>query len=200
MVLATCYTFRASSAATSPALSSGLDVPCSCRQLTRFLGTSAPAWDPTGRNSGKTATVLMVDLGEGRQAMYEVIGEGLPTPMLPGGPGFSSAYMRGTARLFADELKSHMIDPYGSGGSTPPTRLSEYSAVGHARFYGRCGRHSGWPSVTVFGHPFGATTALTYAALYPEVVERCIAVAAFGVGTEHDEAEGGDAAAEMDAR
>jgi pimeloyl-ACP methyl ester carboxylesterase len=51
----------------------------------------------------------------------------------------------------------------------------------------------------VFGHSFGATTALTYAAMYPESVQACIAVAPFGVGTEQDQDEGGDAAAEMEA-
>src|SRR5439155_19506867 len=34
-------------------------------------------------------------------------------------------------------------------------------------------------------------------ALFPGAVERCIAVAAAGVGPDQDEAEGGDAAAEM---
>jgi len=143
--------------------------------------------------------VLSVDLGEARVATYEVIGNGRPALMLPGGPGFASAYMRGTALLFADVLQSHLIDPYGSGGSTAPADPSEYSAEGHARFYEGVRAAFGLGSITVFGNSFGATTALTYAALYPEAVERCIAVAALAVGTEQDEAEGGGAAAEMEA-
>jgi pimeloyl-ACP methyl ester carboxylesterase len=46
---------------------------------------------------------------------------------------------------------------------------------------------------------FGGTVALTYAALFPEVTSRCIAVSAFAVGEDLDEEEGGDAAAEMEA-
>jgi pimeloyl-ACP methyl ester carboxylesterase len=143
--------------------------------------------------------VMLVDLGAGRQATYEVIGSGQPALMLPGGPGFSSGYMRGTARLFADVLESHLIDPHGSGGSTPPSDPADYSPEGHVRFYEEVREALGLGRVTVFGHSFGATTALTYAALQPDVVERCVAVGALGVGPEHDEVEGGEAAVEMEA-
>lgn len=140
-----------------------------------------------------------VELGGGRRATYEVIGRGLPTLMLPGGPGFASAYMRSTARLFEDALESHLIDPHGSGGSSPPDDPADYSPAGHARFYEEVRAALGLRRVTLFGHSFGATTALTYAALYPDAVERCIAVAAFGIGTEVDEAEGGEGAREREA-
>jgi pimeloyl-ACP methyl ester carboxylesterase len=139
-----------------------------------------------------------VELGGGRQATYEVVGRGLPTLMFAGGPGFAGSYMRGTAELFADELQSHLIDPHGSGGSTPPQDPAEYSPEGHARFYEGVRAALGLGSVTVFGHSFGASTALTYSAMYPDQMDRCIAVAAAGVGPEQDEAEGGEAAAEMD--
>jgi pimeloyl-ACP methyl ester carboxylesterase len=142
---------------------------------------------------------MRVDLGGGRQATYEVIGSGPPALMLPGGPGFSSAYMRGTARLFDDVLESYLIDPHGSGGSTSPGDSTDYSPEGHVHFYEEVRAALGLGHVTVFGHSFGATTALTYAALHPDAVERCVAVAAFGVGTEQDEAEGGEAAGEMEA-
>lgn len=140
-----------------------------------------------------------VELGGGRRATYEVIGEGLPALMLPGGPGFAAGYMRGDAELFADVLRSHLIDPHGSGGSTPPANPSDYSPEGHARFYEEVRQALGLGPVVVFGHSFGATTALTYSALYPESTQRCIAVAAFGMGEDLDEAEGGAAAAEMEA-
>jgi pimeloyl-ACP methyl ester carboxylesterase len=46
---------------------------------------------------------------------------------------------------------------------------------------------------------FGGRVALTYAALFPEVACRCIAVSAFAVGEELDEEQGGEAAAELEA-
>jgi pimeloyl-ACP methyl ester carboxylesterase len=57
----------------------------------------------------------------------------------------------------------------------------------------------GLPKVVVLGHSFGATTALTYAALYPESTAVCVAVAAFGIRPDADTREGGDAEAEFEA-
>jgi proline iminopeptidase len=140
-----------------------------------------------------------IELGGGRQATYEVIGQGAPTLMFAGGPGFAARYMRATAELFADVLQSHLIDPHGSGGSTPPADPTDYSPQGHAQFYEEVRVALGLPSITVFGHSFGGTTALTYAARYPDVVTRCIAVAALGVGSELDDADAEGAGAEMEA-
>jgi len=139
-----------------------------------------------------------IDLAPDRQASFQIIGEGIPTLMLPGGPGFSGSYMRGTAELFADVFQSHLVDPHGSGGSTVPKDQQAYSPEGHAQFYEDVRQALRLPQVTVFGHSFGATTALTYSALYPDSVARCIAVAPFGIGTEHDVADGGPLAAEME--
>jgi len=140
--------------------------------------------------------VQTLKLSEGRQATYEIVGKGRPALMLPGGPGFAAEYMRGDAELFSGVLQSYLIDPHGSGGSTPPPDPAEYSPEGHARFYEETRSALGLGRVVVFGHSFGSTTALTYSALFPDSVQACIAVAPFGVGTEQDRAEGGDAAAE----
>jgi proline iminopeptidase len=140
-----------------------------------------------------------VSLGSGRQASYEIVGKGKPTLMLPGGPGFAASYMRLDAELFADVLQSFLIDPHGSGASSPPPDSAAYSPEGHARFYEEVRRSLGLDKVCVLGHSFGATTALTYSALYPGVVERCIAVAAFGIGTDIDASSGGEASAEGEA-
>jgi pimeloyl-ACP methyl ester carboxylesterase len=109
--------------------------------------------------------------------------------MLPGGPGFAAAYMRGDAELFADTLQSFLIDPHGSGDSTAPKDPADYSPEGHARFYEEVRQALGLDRVVVLGHSFGGTTALTYIALFPDHVERCIAVSAFGMGTEVGGAE-----------
>lgn len=140
-------------------------------------------------------------LGPGgeRQVTFEVIGDGRVALMLPGGPGLAGAYMRGDAMMFADVLHSVLLDPHGSGGSTPPADHDQYSPEGHARFYEEARSALGLGPVVVFGHSFGATTTLTYSAMYPESVRACIAVAPFGVGTEQDRDEGAAAEAEMEA-
>jgi proline iminopeptidase len=113
--------------------------------------------------------------------------------MFAGGPGFSAAYMNGDAELLSDVLCSYLIDPHGSGSSTPPADPADYSPEGHARFYEQVRQALALPEVTVVGHSFGATTALTYAALFPQSTARCVAVAAFGIGPGAGAHDGGQA-------
>jgi pimeloyl-ACP methyl ester carboxylesterase len=137
-----------------------------------------------------------VELGGGRLAAYDVIGDGPPLLYFQGGPGFSAALLRADAQLLADRFAVYLIDPAGSGGSTPPSDPSMYDHVGHARFYEAVRQALGVGPATIMGFSFGGTVALTYAALYPEATERCIAVSSRVVGTE---LEGEEAAAEMQA-
>jgi pimeloyl-ACP methyl ester carboxylesterase len=137
-----------------------------------------------------------VDLGGGRQASFEVIGDGAPVLYFQGGPGFSAALLRSEAQLLADHFAVHLVDPPGSGDSTPPSDLSQYDHIGHARFYDEVRLALGVDSATVMGISFGGIVALTDASLYPEATTRCISVAARAVG---EEIEGEAAAAEMQA-
>jgi proline iminopeptidase len=141
----------------------------------------------------------VVALPGGRTASYEVIGGGWPALMFAGGPGFSAVYMNGDAELLSDVLCSYLIDPHGSGSSTPPADAADYSPEGHARFYEQVREALALPEVVVLGHSFGATTALTYAALFPESTAMCVAVAAFGIGPDADARQGGEAEAEAEA-
>ncbi|MCW3032721.1 MAG: putative prolyl aminopeptidase [Solirubrobacterales bacterium] len=137
-----------------------------------------------------------VDLGHGRQAAYEVIGEGTPLIYFQGGPGFSAALLRPEAQLLADRFAVYLIDPAGSGGSTPPGDPSQYDHIGHARFYEEVRLALGIGPATIMGTSFGGIVALSYASLYPQVTRCCIAVASRAVG---EEIEDDDAADEMEA-
>ena len=139
-----------------------------------------------------------VEIAGGRNATYEVIGRGRATLMFPGGPGFAAAYKRGDAELFSDRLQSFLIDPHGSGGSTPPPDPSGYTPAGHAGFYDEVRRALGLDRVTILGHSFGATTALVYSALFPNTVNACVAVAPFGIGPDSGATEAGAAADEFE--
>ena len=136
-----------------------------------------------------------VALGEDRRATYAVVGDGEPLLMFPGGPGDSAAYLAPQAAIACERFRCFLLDPHGSGGSTPPVSDEDYSPEGHARFYDQVRRAIGLERVSVYGHSFGGTVALTYSALYPEVVDRCLCMSGFGVGEDVDE---GDAAAEME--
>jgi pimeloyl-ACP methyl ester carboxylesterase len=137
-----------------------------------------------------------VDLGGGRQAAYEVIGTGPPLLYFQGGPGFSAALLRDDAKLLADHFSVYLIDPAGSGGSTPPSDPSQYDHVGHARFYDKVREALAVGPTIVMGISFGGIVALTYAALYPGATKRCISVASRAVGEELEDEEAG---AEMEA-
>jgi proline iminopeptidase len=135
-----------------------------------------------------------VDLRDGRRAAYEVVGDGAPLLYFQGGPGFSAALLRREAQLLADRFAVHLIDPPGSGGSTPPGDPSQYDHLGHARFYDAVRQALGIGSTTIMGISFGGIVALTYASLYPEVTSRCIAVSSRAVG---EDVESEEAASEM---
>lgn len=132
------------------------------------------------------------------RASYEVVGSGDPLLMFVGGPGLAAQFMRSHAELLSDRFSCHLIDPPGSGGSTPPESTNHYDHVGHARFYEAVRQALALDSVIVHGESFGGTVALTYAALFPDCASHCIAVSAFGVGVEVDAQEGAEAAAEME--
>lgn len=130
-----------------------------------------------------------VELPDGGRAAYEVVGRGEPLLYFQGGPGFSASLLRDDAELLADRFALHLIDPHGSGGSTPPADPARYDHVGHAQFYDSVRRAIGLERVSVMGHSFGSLVALTYAALFPDVAARCIAIAARAVGEEEQGAE-----------
>jgi proline iminopeptidase len=130
-----------------------------------------------------------VELPDGGRAAYEVIGDGEPLLYFQGGPGFSANLLRDDAELLSDRFAVHLIDPHGSGGSTPPADPSAYDHIGHARFYDAVREALGLGRVTVMGISFGSLVALTYSALFPGTVARCIAIAARVVGEEEQGAE-----------
>jgi pimeloyl-ACP methyl ester carboxylesterase len=84
--------------------------------------------------------VQIVGLPGGRTASFQVIGTGRPALMFPGGPGFGASYMSGDARLLSDVLCCYLIDPPGSGSSTPPPDPAGYSPDGLSAAPPRPGR------------------------------------------------------------
>jgi len=142
---------------------------------------------------------VRIELGPGRKASYQVLGTGEPALLFEGGPGISPSLIFEHARLLQDVFTCYVIDPHGSRDSTPPNDDSGYTPEGHARFYNDVRRALGLDAVTILGHSFGSVVALTFASLFPETTARCIAVSPFVIGADVDDAEGGNAAAEMEA-
>jgi pimeloyl-ACP methyl ester carboxylesterase len=139
-----------------------------------------------------------IELAEGRRASYETVGGGEPLLCFPGGPGFPALIVKEDAELLADRFEVFLIDPPGTGASTPEPRRADYDHLGHARFYNSVRDALGLGAVTVHGVSFGAVCALTFASLFPESVTRCIGVSGFGIGVDVDAAEGGAGAERME--
>lgn len=140
-----------------------------------------------------------VKLSGGRAATYQVVGRAENEPLLffPGGPGFPASIVEEDAELFADRFAVYLVDPHGSGGSTPPANTDDYSPEGTARFYNDVRQALDLGTVNVGGHSFGSVTALAFAAMFPEVTSRCMAIATRVMGAELDiEEDAGGAAAE----
>jgi pimeloyl-ACP methyl ester carboxylesterase len=131
----------------------------------------------------------VVELAGRRQATFEVVGDGEPLLFFEGGPGLPASLSRLDGELLAERFATYLIDPHGSGGSTPPADPALYDHLGHARFYDEVRTALGIEKATVAGISFGGTVALTYAALFPQAVVRCIAISAFGVGVDIDDGE-----------
>lgn len=131
-------------------------------------------------------TPQVVELTGERRATYEAIGQGPPLLMFPGGPGGNAAFIRPHAELFADRITTYLIDPPGSGGSTPPASPAGYGFEGHARFYDEVRHALGLERVGVYGFSFGGGVALAYAALFPDSTDRCFSVSFGGSGKGAD--------------
>jgi len=139
-----------------------------------------------------SALAESIELAGGRRATYEVVGEGEPILYFQGGPGFSASLLRDEADVLSDRFSIYLIDPHGSGGSTPPADASLYGPEGHAHFYDEVRQALGLVRVTVMGISFGSLVALTYAALFPEATVRCVAIASRVIGQEQEGEEQAD--------
>ena len=131
----------------------------------------------------------IIALGDGRRATYEVVGEGEPAIWFEGGPGFNAALGRGDCEVLADRFRCYLVDPPGTGGTTPHDDKRRYGLKGTAAFFEDVRRTLALGAVTLLGHSWGGAVCLAYAALYPQGTRRCIAVDAWAGSREVDEGQ-----------
>jgi proline iminopeptidase len=134
---------------------------------------------------------MLVGLGRGRVAEFDVVGAGDPLLWFEGGPGLNASLGRTDIEaLPAGRFGGYLIEPPGSGRSTPPPDPGGYGFRQQAGFYEDVRRALGLGPVTVFGHSWGGSVALAFAALFPEATTRCIAMDAFAGLAVDDSPEG----------
>lgn len=137
-----------------------------------------------------------LSLPSGAEVTYRIVGSGPPIIGMPGGPGMSSSYLYSFAEPLLDSLAWHLVDPPGTGGSTPS---DDYSIPAHVAFYREVAVALGLERTLVFGHSYSGTVATTFAAKHPDTTLGCLLVAPPVVGTDVDAAEGGGIRADMNA-
>jgi proline iminopeptidase len=134
---------------------------------------------------------MFIRLEEGRVAEYDLVGEGAPLLWFEGGPGLNASLGRTDVEaLPAGRFAGYLIEPPGSGRSTPPPDPQGYGFRQQAMFYEEVRRALGLGPVTAFGHSWGGSVALAFAALFPEATIRCIAMDPFAGPAVADSQEG----------
>lgn len=103
---------------------------------------------------------------------YHTRGEGPPLVMLPGGPGLDPSAYYGDVDLPGFQLV--VFCPRGTGGSDPPSEPEGYRLAGYVSDVEELRLHLDVPRLTLYGSSHGASTALAYATVQAEKVERLV--------------------------
>lgn len=109
---------------------------------------------------------------DGRMLSYERAGAGPILVCHPGGPGASGRYFGVLGGLIGC-VTLVRLDPRGAGGSDRPGDGS-YRLEDYAGDLDELRRHLGLERLNLLGHSHGGFVAITYAATYPERVERLV--------------------------
>jgi proline iminopeptidase len=134
---------------------------------------------------------MLIRLDEGRVAEFDRVGEGAPLLWFEGGPGLNASLGRTDLRaLPAGRFAGYLIEPPGSGLSTPPPEPQGYGFRQQASFYEDVRQALDLGPVMLFGHSWGGSVALAFAALFPEATTGCIAMDAFAGPAVEDSPEG----------
>jgi len=113
----------------------------------------------------------------GARLVYEIVGEGMPAIVVPGGPGFGSTYLHDSlARLADGHRRLIFIDQRGSGrssGHQQPELLTMTAFVDDLE----CIRSAiGEDRIDLIGHSFGGLQSLFYALAHPDRLRRLVLV------------------------
>ncbi|MFJ8045206.1 alpha/beta fold hydrolase [Kitasatospora sp. NPDC096147] len=126
---------------------------------------------------------------DGTSLWYELLGEGPPLVVLPGGPGMDLRYLGDLGGL-TDRRQLVVLDPRATGRSAVPADRGTVSFTEQARDVEALRELLGLERIDLLGHSAGCLTAQEYAAAHPGRVRRLVLVTPVGrVTREPDEAE-----------
>lgn len=91
----------------------------------------------------------------------------------PGGPGMSGAYFGDLCGLPSERVRVVLLDPRGSGASSPPV-AGRYELEDYAADIDELRGHLGVERIDLLGHSHGGFVAMVYALAYPERLGRLV--------------------------
>jgi proline iminopeptidase len=103
---------------------------------------------------------------------YHVHGEGPMLVAVPGGPGFSHAYLRSAA--LESRATVVYVDPIGTGDSSRLDSPAEYGRARDVSDLEALREHLGLSRLAILGHSAGGFVAQQYAIAYPSHVDRLV--------------------------
>jgi pimeloyl-ACP methyl ester carboxylesterase len=107
---------------------------------------------------------------------YSILGdESAPRTLVchPGGPGMSAAYFGDMAGLGSGSLRVVLLDPRGTGGTSPPAD-GRYELARYAADIDALRAHLGLERIDLLGHSHGGFVAIVYALEYPQRLGRLV--------------------------
>ncbi len=103
---------------------------------------------------------------------FGVTGSGRPVVLLPAGPGLDPYSYYHDAHLAS--FQSVVLCPRGTGLSDPPANPDGYRIAGYVEDVEELRKHLGLDQLLLYGSSHGASSALAYAAQFPERVRRLV--------------------------
>lgn len=111
----------------------------------------------------------------GTKIYYEVVGEGEPLFLLPGGPGADSRVYKKHHMPLAKENKLVLFDPRGCGQS-PACDPEKYDIDEYVSDVEALRLHLGFDKINVLGKSYGGNAAQAYVLRYPDAINKLILV------------------------
>ncbi|WP_417855863.1 alpha/beta fold hydrolase [Xanthomarina gelatinilytica] len=119
---------------------------------------------------------------DGYKINVEVLGEGDPIFLLPGGPGNSHDYMQGNFGQYYKTNTVVFFDFLGRGKSDDAKDVSEYSVENDVALIEKLRQVLGYTKISLVGHSYGTVPAQAYAIKYPEQVDKMVLINGFHSG------------------
>ena len=110
---------------------------------------------------------------DGRKLTYRKLGHGPVLVCHPGGPGFSSAYLRDLAGLW-ERFTLVILNPRGTDGSDRPADPGAYLLDDYVSDLDELRQHLELEGMLLLGYSHGGLVAMAYATEYPDCVRRLV--------------------------